>query len=549
MLRDAAYQLHLPAERAHLHALALDLLDGLVAQSPHLAGPWGEELAAHAQGARPTGDPARSAELERRQAGYLQAALDWQFNHGRTDSALRAARALTGLAACPPEVRIHALRLAGEASSMVGDLAGASKHLQRAADEAGLTTREGRAALRALGSVLMRLQQSQQGQAALETCVAASRAHDDQANLGRALGALGVLHMFSGRAESGTALLQEALAIQQRLGETMAAATSQANLGNILVQQGRADRALALFDLAEAAFQQAGALYHLALLRANRAVLHQNFGRATEALADHQAAVEGIRRAGDRASEARMRSNYGLLLADQGQTAEGERQIRMALELARETGDRQSEALAMAHLGAQYVDRPDSPQGLVLLEGALALLEAQADKRLQCVARLNLAELRLARGEIELAQQQAARAGELAGQSQDPLWGAMCRNLQARVLVMLGQTQAGLELALQAGQELEALGAHDHALAQAGAARLRALAVLGRMAEAEAIHALIRLRAQAAASSVSMRTAEARCGALLQSIRLGQGHTGGHLPAELGHALMAALAARGVRHG
>lgn len=549
-MREAAYQLHLPDERAQLHGLALDLLESIVAETPHLADPWAEELAAHAGGARRPGLSAtQTLDLQTREVVWLRRALAWLYAHARTDRALRVARTLADLAACPVDVRINALRLGGEAAGMVGDLALAADLLARACGLAGTETSEGRAALRAHGSVLMRRQQPGQAQAALESCIEACRRHGDEPNLGRALGALGVLHMFRGNMDSGAALLDEALQIQQRLGEGAAAATSRANLANIRVQQGRPEEALALISQAEAAYQQAGSHYHLALLRANRAVLHQNFGHTQQALADHEAAVEGIRRAGDRASEARIRSNYGLLLADQGHAARGEQQISLALELARETGDRQSEALALSHLGAQYVERPDSSRGLKLLQDALVLLEAQGDKRLECVTRINVAELRLAKGELDQARQEGDRAVELAAQAQDPVWGALCLNFTGRVRLLLGDTAGALDVAAQTDRELRAVGALDHALAQAGALRLRVLAIQGRWADAEALLQEIRRRAAAPGSSATMRTAETRCAALLHSVRQGLGHTGGHLPAELGPALVAALAARGIHHG
>lgn len=550
LLREAAYQLHLPAERAQLHGLALELLEGIVAGAPQLADPWAEELAAHAAGARGPGlDPSRAGDLQQREVAWLRRALAWLFGHARTDGALRVARALAGLAACPADARVNALRLGGEAAGMTGDLATAADLLGRAAHEAGTTTTEGRAALRALAGVQMRRQQPKEAQQALEACIEACRRFGDEPNLGRALGALGVLRMFGGGTDAGAAALGEALKIQQRLGEQAAVATSQANLANILVQQGRMDDAMQMFSQAEAAYRQAGMTYHLALLQANRAVLHQNFGQADLALADHEAAVEGIQRAGDRASEARMRSNHGLLLADQGRAAEGERQMRLALGLARETGDRQNEALALLHLGAQYADRPDLPQGLSLLADALALLQAQGDVRLQAVARINLAEHRLARGEIDLARQEAEQAVELAAQAQDPVWGALCRNFLGRLRLLLGDTAGALDSATQVQLELEALGANEHALAQAGALRLRALAVTGRTAEAEALLARIRQRASQTGASASLRIAGVRCEALLESVRTGRGHTAGHLPAELGPRLVDALAARGITHG
>ena len=99
VVRDAAYDLQLPSERAQLHGLALDVLESLPGVNQPSAG---LELAHHARWAREGArDAERYAEAERR---HLRAGGDFaRFNYDYV-AALDAfqrlhARALHGFAA------------------------------------------------------------------------------------------------------------------------------------------------------------------------------------------------------------------------------------------------------------------------------------------------------------------------------------------------------------------------------------------------------------------------------------------------------------------
>jgi len=546
MLRDAAYQLHLPMERAALHALALDLLEGVLAGSPELADPWAEEMASHAAGAQHAGLSAHElAGLARRQSGYLQVALKYLFSGGRNDGALAAARALLALGALDDAARVNVLRLAGECSMHLGDLANAAQSLELAS-QGDDSIMDARAAMRSLGAVLMRRQQPDLAQETIGRAIESCRRHGDRANHSRALGALGVLYMFTGRTDLCERTLQEALDIQHQMQDHAAMATTQANLANLYVQQGRTAEALELFNRAEQTFTQGGIEYHLALLLANRAVLHQNFGRNQEALRDHNAAAAGVRRAGDRSSEARVSSNLGLLLLHMGQTAQGVAHIRRALELARETGDRLSEALALLHLGTSFIEDCLNPEGLACLSQSLAAFQAQGDKRLAGVALINIAEVRLARGEIDAAIQDARQATELERTVPDPLWEQLCRIFLARVTLLLGDTQAAMRQATEIGQVMIGLGAANHALEQADAVRLRCHVVLGELEAAQSIHARMAEAMKSAGASSTLAKALENCGGAIYAARTGASVICGFTPIELGPQLVAALSKRGL---
>lgn len=79
LLREAAYELQPPTQRAALHAISLDLLAALARARPDLAGPMALELADHARAAGGTGafSPDQAAEHARAEAHWLEIAADY----------------------------------------------------------------------------------------------------------------------------------------------------------------------------------------------------------------------------------------------------------------------------------------------------------------------------------------------------------------------------------------------------------------------------------------------------------------------------------------
>jgi len=97
LVRDAAYELHLPRARAALHALALDLLASALPEGGR--GEAALELAHHAHAAA-SGAPAHeAARLHVLEAGYLEAAYEHAHRRFRHDDAISSLGRLVAHAA------------------------------------------------------------------------------------------------------------------------------------------------------------------------------------------------------------------------------------------------------------------------------------------------------------------------------------------------------------------------------------------------------------------------------------------------------------------
>ena len=130
MLRDAAYQLHTPSERARLHALVFDVITTLFPGDD--ADTFARELADHAHTAREV-DAARWLE---REAVWLNRAAELARDAWHMDDAVRFNRRLADLPGRSAEQRASALWAAARASFYVGSLRDALDLARLSADTA-----------------------------------------------------------------------------------------------------------------------------------------------------------------------------------------------------------------------------------------------------------------------------------------------------------------------------------------------------------------------------------------------------------------------------
>lgn len=116
LLRDAAYQLHLPQRRAQLHADALEIIESRAKVAGEAAlDAVARELAEHATAALMQGRQSRSRRLALQQAqyAYLGRAAKVALARYRHEEALALFSRLSELEITPPHERADALRLAG----------------------------------------------------------------------------------------------------------------------------------------------------------------------------------------------------------------------------------------------------------------------------------------------------------------------------------------------------------------------------------------------------------------------------------------------------
>jgi tetratricopeptide (TPR) repeat protein len=294
LLRDAAYQLHLPAARARLHGLALVLVESLCggrAPEPpplrrtgldpfpgHASDPFSEELADHARRAGAEPEVLRL---------YTHRAAEHAWKTHRLEASARLWIALAGLSDLRDAA--EAWRSAGATNLVAGRMSEALPLLEKAVTAArasgesrlearalnelgGLYREQGKvteaerhfeeagAALRnagdahSLGVVLANLANLQRASGKNElaertyaACLESHRASGQRGREGRALGTLGILYAQTGRLELAELTFEDALAIHREVGDSRYEGVALSNLAHLYLLTGRvADCARAL---------------------------------------------------------------------------------------------------------------------------------------------------------------------------------------------------------------------------------------------------------------------------------------------------------------
>jgi tetratricopeptide (TPR) repeat protein len=308
VLRDAAYSLQVPSERAALHELALLLIEAVLGgrpadpddqalasdPPPHVTDAFASELAHHARNASAKFAPVRAIYL-RRAAVHAGAQYD----------SLEAERMWRALAEIGP--RAAALRRAGAVAYQAGRVEAA----KRLASEA------------------------------LEL----ARSDGDRTQEAYALGLLGNVLSETGNLPEGKQLVERALAIHREVGNRAAAASALTDVGSMFFTTGRPQTAIGLYqealEILRTLPEPRAPLTCLLNLGIAWAEIHE-YGKAEATCLE---ALELARREGDRRSEGVALGNLGLIWMDGGKREKVEAAFVEALKLHREVGHRRFEGV------------------------------------------------------------------------------------------------------------------------------------------------------------------------------------------------------------
>jgi tetratricopeptide (TPR) repeat protein len=532
VLRDAAYQMQLPAVRVELHRLIIEIVHALFGDSDSALMPYALELADHVDSAIGAGNPG----LEARRVRYLQLARRHAFDRGRPHDAQQAVRRLLALPGLSSVDRVDAACWGGEISSRLGDLASAELYHRAALKAASVNDGSVYRSMRGLADIHWRTRRTDEAESLLRDAVSRAKAGGARREEARATGTLGTIYTYTGRSAESEALLREALAIQETEGDTASAASTLVNLGNLLAQLGRHEEAERALHRADEDFARAGVALHRNLMRSSLAIIYQQTGRHALAVEEYSHAAAGAAQAGDRLNEARLRANLGLALHDLGRVDESEKEITTALDFAREAGDRSTEALALQHLANVYLHRLD-PRTAETCRHAMDLYATLGDVRMNATTRGLLAEWLYANGDLADAREHAERALHDLLSVGDPIWSALQRAMLGRLALLEGEAASALIQAREATESLLHHNATDFAAGHSMAVEFRALVALGRTDEAEAL--LGRMAGIPASADVASNVQA--CRNVLAAARAGGRMHHGYLVDELAPVLRRAL--------
>ncbi|MCC6739530.1 MAG: tetratricopeptide repeat protein [Planctomycetia bacterium] len=357
LLRDAAYQLQMPAERARLHAEAFAVIERLCGgrapepaavdavnptpQATHPTDPFAEELAAHAR--LGGGDPALQLRYLLRSVAI--AIRDYR-NAAAQDLWLRIAALVSG------GQRGIALRQAGLAAARRGRAPEAERlfvEAIRVLHGAGSRREEGNA-LGNLASLLRETGRLEEAERNLERSLLLLRGGGHRIQEAMMVANKANLCLELDHFEEAEVLLNEALAVFREAGDLRSERTTRGNLANLYRRSGRHGEAEVLYAEVLAADRAAGDRRHEGVTLGNLATLYQATGRIAEAESALREALPLHSAAGNRRHEGASRCDLGLNLLRQGRRGEAVREWRDGIAILRELRDRKAAAGAVAEM-------------------------------------------------------------------------------------------------------------------------------------------------------------------------------------------------------
>jgi len=204
-----------------------------------------------------------------------------------------------------------------------------------------------------------------------------------------------------------------------------------------------------------------------------RARLRRATGRLADARQDLESALSLARRAKDRVLEARALANLGTLAVDVGDLDDARRSYDLALDLLRRAGERRIEGRCIGFYGLLHEEADDLEAAARDYEAAIAIHASCGDRRYEAIHQMQLARVRLARGDVPGARDLLRRALTMHRELQN-------RRQEVHGLLLLG------DIGIAAGLIDDAVGSWASAAPLAreiGDASLRCL-VHGRLAAA-----------------------------------------------------------------
>ncbi len=298
LLREAAYQLQMPADRARLHGLAFAAMEASaggrapeppplrmgeeVRMAAHASDPFAGEMAERAQRAQ-TADGADGPSLLAACRLYLRRAAEHADRHFLNGASAglweRLSEVLEG------DGRSESLCRAASANRNAGKVRAAWRCLRRARDvdrEAGQRRREA-FVLSNLAVLCRDTDRPRRAEALLRSALAIHREEGDRRAEAISLGRLANVHGDSGRYDEAERGFGEAIALLRAEGDRGHLATTLGNLARLLFLVGRGAEAEHLLEEALALHRNLGDRRFEGIVLSSLGDLYRQTGRTDEA--------------------------------------------------------------------------------------------------------------------------------------------------------------------------------------------------------------------------------------------------------------------------
>lgn len=357
LMRDAAYELQPPGERARLHGLTVAVVEAMFGTPPldarfdthehHAIDAYADELAHHARVAAST-----IPEMHARSLTYLWRGAREAMAGFRLPSALQLLGELESRVPVGELLGVAARFLRGHAELTQGRLAEAESALHPVAVASGDDPEFAAYATRArvdLVHILLRLGRLAEA-ATLANELRLQTTEQSPALRGHALTALASVRHAQGDLAGAEAAVREGLIVTRGGGKPTQQSDLRGLLATVLRHSGRTAESRVEFELAIEIAASCGAVRVEAFLRTNYASLLHGMGCDSDAEVQYQAALRLARECGDRFVESTVIGNYANMIKADDRLDEAEAGYRQALRVAQETGDRRKQAHWMGSL-------------------------------------------------------------------------------------------------------------------------------------------------------------------------------------------------------
>lgn len=363
LLRDAAYSLQLPSDRARLHELAFYLIEqafgGRAPEPPPL-----ESIDPPSREPHPT-DPIADELVQ-----HIRLAADNATNHALLLRYLRRAAEWAGMQHRPET-----------ATALWLDLAGRT-----------LGSARGEALCRAGASWLS----AGRPQRAIDYCnqaIEVESGPESRRFLGLAYRNLAVAYQETGRVQLAQPAYTKALELLAEAGDNRALATTLVNLANYHLQTGQVNIALEHYGRALDMSRAAEDRNLEGSVLTNMSTACRQVGDLERAEELSLAALAIQRQLGNRRSEAISLSSLANVFYETGRVEQARELLEQSLAIHREVGNRRSEGVALTGLASVYQAAGQLEKAEHLFRDALNIHREAQNRRAEGIVIGNLAEL------------------------------------------------------------------------------------------------------------------------------------------------------------
>ncbi|HLH68407.1 MAG TPA: tetratricopeptide repeat protein [Candidatus Dormibacteraeota bacterium] len=217
------------------------------------------------------------------------------------------------------------------------------------------------------------------------------------------------------------------------------------HLGSIHYQQGDWRRAARCYEEGLELSAAAPNPRHIAMMHDGLSVAYQQMGDFPAALAQARRAFALYAMDRDERSLVRIEANLGYLLLRQGELEAAEAHLRRSLELCEQRGlDHWGRAIVLCPLAEVHIARGELDQAEALLKEAHAIAAAGGERQVEAMARRLQGRVHLRRGALEAADRSFQQAIAILGELERPEWQRECLMEYAQALQERGELERSI---------------------------------------------------------------------------------------------------------